>query len=93
MITPNRNLIRSVLTSIALGVWLVLVLPAWAQTAPAVAPQRIAPLKYRQRTLTNGLMVLSIENHQSPTVAIQVWYHVGGKDDKLDLNKAELVKR
>ncbi len=28
-------------------------------------------------------MVLSIENHQSPTVAIQVWYHVGGKDDPL----------
>src|SRR6185369_9986822 len=36
---------------------------------------------YRQRTLTNGLTVFSIENHRSPTVAIQMWYHVGGKDD------------
>jgi len=42
---------------------------------------KVAPLKYRQRTLANGLTVLSIENHRSPTVAIQVWYHVGGKDD------------
>jgi zinc protease len=42
---------------------------------------KIAPLKYRQRTLPNGLSVLSIENHHSPTVAVQVWYHVGGKDD------------
>ena len=42
---------------------------------------KIAPLKYRQSTLTNGLAVLSIENHQSPTVAIVVSYRVGGKDD------------
>jgi len=42
---------------------------------------KIAPLKFRQRTLANGLTVFTIENHQSPTVAIQVWYHVGGKDD------------
>ena len=42
---------------------------------------KIEPLKYRQRTLGNGLKVFSIENHKSPTVAIQVWYHVGGKDD------------
>ena len=25
--------------------------------------------------------MLAIENHKSPVVAIQVWYHVGGKDD------------
>jgi predicted Zn-dependent peptidase len=48
---------------------------------------KIAPLKYRQRTPANGLMVLSIENYQSPTVAIQVWYHVGGKDDPLRRSK------
>ncbi|MGO8697914.1 MAG: M16 family metallopeptidase [Limisphaerales bacterium] len=55
--------------------------PARGQTASPPALLKIAPLKYRQRTLANGLTVLSIENHQSPTVAIQVWYHVGGKDD------------
>ena len=39
------------------------------------------PIKYRERTLANGMRVLSAEDHSSPTVAIQVWYHVGSKDD------------
>ncbi|HKO42457.1 MAG TPA: pitrilysin family protein [Pyrinomonadaceae bacterium] len=38
-------------------------------------------IKYRERTLANGMRVLSAEDHSSPTVAIQVWYHVGSKDD------------
>lgn len=56
--------------------------------AAAIPPARlgstefkIAPLKYRERVLANGLRVLSLENHRSPTVSIQVWYQVGGKDD------------
>jgi zinc protease len=73
----SRLLIRVVLTSAVLGV----LHSARAQTAPGSSPLEIAPLKYRERTLANGLTVLSIENHQGPTVAIQVWYHVGGKDD------------
>src|SRR3974390_2939361 len=80
MFTPNRNLIRSVF-SIALPASLLLLVPAWAQTTLAGESLKIAQLKYHQRTLTNGLTVLSMENHQSPPVAIQVWYHVGGKDD------------
>ena len=39
------------------------------------------PIKFRERTLPNGMRVLSAEDHSSPTVAIQVWYHVGSKDD------------
>jgi zinc protease len=38
-------------------------------------------LNYRDRTLANGLRVLTVEDHSSPTVAIQVWYKVGSKDD------------
>jgi zinc protease len=45
--------------------------------AQAVAPK----LNFKERTLANGLRVISLEDHASPTVAIQVWYHVGGKDD------------
>jgi zinc protease len=60
-------------------------LPAGLPVSPpqpiAAAGMHLAPLRYRQRTLANGLTVLSIENHRSPTTAIQVWYHVGGKDD------------
>jgi zinc protease len=42
---------------------------------------RIPPLQFRDRTLDNGLRVLTLEDHSSPTVAIQVWYRVGSKDD------------
>src|SRR2546422_2135828 len=38
-------------------------------------------LNFRERTLPNGLHVLSVVDQASPTVAINVWYHVGSKDD------------
>jgi zinc protease len=43
--------------------------------------QTMPRLVYRDRTLANGLRVLTVEDHASPTVAIQVWYKVGSKDD------------
>lgn len=45
------------------------------------AQANIPRLDYRERTLANGLKIYSVEDHSSPTVAIQVWYHVGSKDD------------
>jgi zinc protease len=47
----------------------------------ALAQVKIPRLDYRDRTLANGLRVLSAADPSSPTVAIQVWYHVGSKDD------------
>lgn len=41
-------------------------------------PPRVA---IRQRTLANGLQVVSSASRASPTVSIQVWYRVGGRDD------------
>ena len=45
------------------------------------AQTRMPQLKYTDRTLANGMRVLSAADNSSPTVAIQVWYHVGSKDD------------
>jgi zinc protease len=45
------------------------------------AQTRMPQLKFADRTLPNGLRVLTVPDHSSPTVAIQVWYHVGSKDD------------
>src|SRR5215510_7253708 len=42
---------------------------------------RMPQLKFTDRTLPNGLRVLSAPDHSSPTVAVQVWYHVGSMDD------------
>jgi zinc protease len=45
------------------------------------AAESIPPLKFEQRALPNGLQFLWLEDHSAPTVAIQVWYRVGSKDD------------
>ena len=42
---------------------------------------RMPQMKFTDRTLANGMRVLSVSDSSSPTVAIQVWYHVGSKDD------------
>lgn len=55
-----------------------LALNAQPDTSDAVS---LAPVIFSDRTLPNGLRVLLIEDHSSPTVAIHVGYHVGGKDD------------
>ena len=33
-------------------------------------------------TLDNGLKVLLLEDHKSPAVTFQVWYRVGGRNEK-----------
>ena len=45
------------------------------------AQTKMPQMKFRERTLPNGLRVLSVVDKSSPTVAINVWYHVGSKDD------------
>lgn len=39
-------------------------------------------MKLDQYTLDNGLRVVLNEDHAAPLVAINVWYHVGSKDEK-----------
>jgi zinc protease len=45
------------------------------------AQTRMPQIKFTDHTLANGMRVLAAPDHSSPTVAIQVWYHVGSKDD------------
>jgi zinc protease len=60
-----------------LSVLAAIVLAAAASAAQTKMPQMV----FRDRTLKNGLRVLSVVDKSSPTVAINVWYHVGSKDD------------
>jgi zinc protease len=39
-------------------------------------------LPYTKRTLGNGLDVIVHEDHHVPLVAVNVWYHVGSKDEQ-----------
>jgi len=47
----------------------------------AIAQTKIAPLDIKQRTLKNGLKVVSLQDNSSPTVTVQVWFDVGSKND------------
>jgi zinc protease len=50
-----------------------------AQTSAAVRPR---PLHIVSRTLPNGLRILLVEDHSTPILNLQVWYHVGSKDER-----------
>ena len=48
----------------------------------ANAMEDIPDIKYEKFTLPNGLRVLVHEDHKIPIVAVNVWYHVGSKDEE-----------
>ena len=52
-----------------------------AGAAPASAKFDLPNVAYTERVLRNGLQFIAVPNAASPTVSVQVWYHVGAKDD------------
>jgi zinc protease len=48
-------------------------------TRAAVRPPR---LDYTMTTLDNGLRVVFLEDHSTPIVHLQIWYHVGSKNER-----------
>ncbi|NUQ19423.1 MAG: insulinase family protein [Gemmatimonadaceae bacterium] len=62
-----------------------------AAQAPAAAPAKAAvrataapvpDIPYTKYTLSNGLTLLVHEDHKAPIAAVNVWYHVGSKNEK-----------
>ncbi len=51
------------------------------EDAPAPTAVTVPPMEFKHSTLPNGLEIYTVEDHSSPIVAVQVWYHVGSKDD------------
>ena len=43
---------------------------------------QIPELKFQKFTLANGLDVILHEDHATPIVGVNVWYHVGSKDER-----------
>jgi zinc protease len=55
---------------------------AWLTAqAPAATTDRIE-IPYQKFTLPNGLTLIVHEDHKAPIVAVNVWYHVGSKNEK-----------
>jgi zinc protease len=59
--------------------------PASAAATQAKAATEIAipNIPYTRFVLKNGLTVLVHEDHKSPVVAVNTWYHVGSKNEKV----------
>ncbi len=54
--------------------------PILTSSSPGAATA-VAPIDFTDRVLANGLRVLLVEDHRVPSVAINIGYRVGGKDD------------
>jgi zinc protease len=66
---------RSALALIAAAGWLAI------QPSPH-ASVRPPKLEYKMSTLANGLKVVLHEDHSTPIVHVELWYHVGSKNEK-----------
>ncbi len=76
------NKLLSLLLILTAG--MLLVAPARAQDDPDLPePDRKSPVEipYQKFTLDNGLTVLIHEDHKAPIAAVNVWYHVGSKNE------------
>jgi zinc protease len=64
---------------VAASAVLALALTLAPSTHAAVRPPR---LDYTMTTLDNGLKVVFLEDHSTPIVHLQIWYHVGSKNER-----------
>src|SRR5258705_2800259 len=51
--------------------------------AGALAQTKDVDIPYQKMVLDNGLTLVVHEDHKAPIVAINTWYHVGSKNEKL----------
>ncbi len=74
--------VRTACLSVAFG--LLLVAGQVSSKAPAIARAGVqVDIEYQQFTLPNGLRVVVHEDRKAPIVAVNLWYHVGAKNEPL----------
>jgi zinc protease len=56
---------------------------AGALTAASLTAQSIPRIQFEKYTLPNGLEVILHEDHSTPIVAVDTWYHVGSGDEQV----------
>ncbi|MHB0970994.1 MAG: M16 family metallopeptidase [Thermoanaerobaculia bacterium] len=73
-------------TAIVAAAFLALALATNVLAAPAAPPAKSLAagidIPYEKIVLPNGLTLLVHEDHKAPIVAVNVWYHVGSKNEK-----------
>ncbi|MFL5560480.1 MAG: M16 family metallopeptidase [Gemmatimonadaceae bacterium] len=75
----RRSLLVAALATAALPAIAIAQTPApmRAKAAPAGIPD----IAYKKFTLKNGLTLLVHEDHKAPIAAVNIWYHVGSKNE------------
>src|SRR5476651_980125 len=53
-----------------------------SQQVNLINPDNIT-IPYKKYVLDNGLRLIVHEDHKAPIVAVNIWYHVGSKNEKL----------
>jgi len=53
-----------------------------AQAGPGGQAGADVDIPFQKFVLANGLTLLLHEDHQAPIVAVNLWYHVGSKNEK-----------
>lgn len=69
------------LLSMAAAGGLAMAVPVQAAPGAAAAQLSVPPIAFKERTLGNGLKIISIRDTSTPNVAVSVWYEVGSKHD------------
>ena len=67
--------------AIALTLGTCMAITAAEAAAPKAEAQPSVDIPYTKFTLQNGLTVIVHEDHKAPIVAVNVWYHVGSKNE------------
>lgn len=52
--------------------------PSYGEKDP---PLHLLPLNFKTTTLANGLKIITLEDHHAPVVTLEIWYHVGSKEE------------
>lgn len=80
--SSRGRLWRTPLLGLVIGLALALPSAPALADAPAPAPVIATPkLEAKRTTLANGLEVILDEDHRTPIVTVNIWYHVGSKDE------------
>ncbi|MES2106327.1 MAG: pitrilysin family protein [Pseudomonadota bacterium] len=93
MFVPRNAVLAASLALISFGALAQQAAPAKEKTAAASAATAARPsgktdiaipdIPYTKFVLKNGLTLLVHEDHKAPIVAVNTWYHVGSKNEKL----------
>lgn len=77
----RRVLLAPTERGLILGLLLLRWLGVLSAGAASAAPGGSTRFDVLDRTLSNGLRVIALEDFDVPVVAVQVWYHVGSKNE------------